>query len=116
MKAQIEGIQAGADPTMYSEMFTELANQRKLLQQRLSVLEDLEDKPTYNPKDTSELFAKILADMEIALQSDELERAEKNALLATIIRAVTPLNREGDYKVDFFSLPGSGLTVHQTLS
>ena len=51
-----------------------------------------------------------------ALSDELIEPAEKNALLSSVVRGVYPLNREGDYRVDFCPLPGSGLTVHQNLS
>jgi hypothetical protein len=116
VRAQIAGIQAGADPAAYEGIFAEIAARRRELQRRLAALADDREKPTFAPKDTATLFAEVLSDMETALLSQHIQPAEKNALLASVVRGVYPLNREGDYRVDLSPLPGSGLTVQQALS
>jgi len=114
--AQIAGIQAGADPGLYEGVFAEIAAQRKELQTRLAALEKQDDETAFAPADSSVLLAEALSDMETALFDDLVQPAEKNALLSSVVRGVYPLNREGDYRVDLCPLPGSGLTLQQTLS
>ena len=66
VKAQIAGIQAGADASMYESAFGEIAKRRRELHQRLAIIEGQEEAITCDPRDTATLFATIIADIETA--------------------------------------------------
>lgn len=114
--AQIAGIQAGADPSVYDSIFAEIGAKRKELQQRLAGLEVSEQVPVTGPKDRASIFSQAIADVEIALLDEGIDPVEKNVLLSSVVKAVYPINREGDYRITLVPLPGSGVTVQQELS
>lgn len=92
VQAQIRGIQSGADPSVYDELFAEIREKRSGLMTRLGELETL--RQVIGTKeaagDTASLLAQAMADVEEALTAPEILVAERHGLLARIIAEIIP--------------------------
>lgn len=111
VQAQIAGIAAGADPSLYDALFTEIATKKKFLTERLAALEARSKEETFSADDTAGIIAQAFADVETVLDSTDLTPAEKNRAVSTIIHGIYPPVEGEEYRVDLAALPGSGLTV-----
>jgi hypothetical protein len=112
VEAQVAGIQAGANPAIYSGMFAELAQTRQTLQGQLEVLKR-EDTPLVIPRDAGSRVAMVIADLATALRSPDLSGAEKHDIFATVIKKIVP-QWEGDEEVYVCDVKAFG-RLRQTL-
>lgn len=116
VQAQIAGIQAGVDPSLYTAAFADIAANRKVLQERLSALTAHESTNASVPINAADLLAEAALDVEEVLLSDDqdVNLAQKNAYLSRVIHAIYP--QETGFRFEIASPPGVGVTVQQISS
>ena len=89
--AQIAGIAAGASADAYDAAFHAIRDKRKRLETRLKAITPV-PVPTQSvaPVSRAEKWEKVLADVETALTSPEITRAERHGLIALVVRKIVP--------------------------
>ena len=111
VQAQISGIASGADPSLYADVFAEIAAKKAVLQKRIDASQVQTQEETFDPADTSRIIAQACADVHTALNDPDLTPDDKNRALSIILFAIYPPTEGETYRLDLAPLPNSGLTV-----
>jgi len=90
IEAQIVGIQHGASPAAYESVFSELADKKRMLTERLGILErklatKLDDRLT-----DPETVAAVMRQVQTALTAPEITPMERHGLLAMVVKSIVP--------------------------
>ena len=98
IEAQVAGIMAGAKPAMYSAMLSDIARQREGLDAQMTELSRAMGEGLSQAEEIGGLSS-VLADLEEALNADEITPAERRGLLTCVIASVTPREVNGEMGV-----------------
>jgi site-specific DNA recombinase len=108
VQAQVAGIRAGADPSIYGGLFSEIARKRTLLEGKLRDLKAMHGEAR-EPKSAAERWEEVLSAVDEALQEPELTAVEQHRILSSIVEKIVP--EEDAYRI---FLRGSQETVQKT--
>lgn len=95
VKAQIAGVQAGADVAAYGAVFGELAAQRAALRKRLTSLPEVEVPASLSAAELAAQVSERVARLEEVLGAPELPADKKHALLAMLVDSLVPDGDDG---------------------
>ena len=98
VRAQIAGVQAGADVTAYDPVFQEIREQRDRTKARLDALTAQRPEQTWEPGAMAEEVSRRLERVEEVLLASELPADRKHELLTTIIQSIVP-DPEQDHRL-----------------
>jgi len=98
IEAQIAGIMAGANASAYVTVLTGIARQGEALKARLGEMKRAAGSGVSEGDDARRLSS-ILADLEEALNAEEITPAERRNLLTQVIASVTPREVNGEMGV-----------------
>jgi len=110
VEAQVAGVMAGVEAGVYALMLTDLARQRESLQAEKDSLKREMTQDVSHGDGVSELSS-VLADLDEALNAEEITPAERRGLLAQVIARVTPYQEPGGETgmlITLKSSPGRG--------
>ncbi|BDI34193.1 hypothetical protein CCAX7_62440 [Capsulimonas corticalis] len=111
--AQVQGIQAGANPAVYGSAFAKIAEERTTLTKRLNELKTQQKSFASERLDDATLMTAALRDATTALSSPYLTDGERHDLLARVVEKVIPEEVEGETGYRVF-LRSDAETVHIT--
>ncbi|MCW3059210.1 MAG: Resolvase domain protein [Capsulimonas sp.] len=113
VEAQVQGIQAGANPNVYTSAFAKIAEERQTLLERLAALEAQQKRSGSERQDDAYIVAAVLRDADMALSCEFLTEAERHNLLARVVEKVVPEEVDGETGYRVF-LRSNTETVHIT--
>jgi hypothetical protein len=116
VQAQIAGIMAGADPSVYVTALTQIAIQKANTQKLL-----VEKKSAQFPRpvvddDPGTLIAAALADVSECLTSETLTEAEKHDLLSRVIESIMPTDASNSDRGQGFVLKMRPFLANQSVA
>ena len=118
VEAQVQGVMAGADPTIYAAAFGRIAEERASLTAQIRAAEGQKAQAVAPAQDdAARLMAQALADVDEVLTSGFLTDGEKHDVLARVVESIVPeqVGGEEGYRVSLRPMPGkSAETVHRT--
>ncbi len=95
VKAQIAGVMAGADPSVYESLLRDIAEKRKCIVEALA-RQGVGEKQKATTDEAAIVTQAVAAVSEVFnAPNDELTPAEKQGLLARVIEAIYPEDTEG---------------------
>jgi len=98
VEAQVAGIMAGAKPAMYSAMLSDIARQREALDAQMKELSRAVSDGIGQGEEIGGLSS-VLADLDEALNAEEITPAERRGLLTCVLASVTPREVNGEMGV-----------------
>ena len=96
VQAQIAGVRAGADPTIYAGLFSEIARKRTLLEAKLRDLK-AQSGEVREPRSAAERWEEVLSAVDEALQEPDLTAVEQHLILSSIVEKIIP--EENAYRI-----------------
>lgn len=97
VRAQIAGVQAGADPTLYDTVFAEINLKRDALKERLATIETRAQEISVT--DVADKIVQAICDVKTVLTAENIETDVKNRLLHTVIKAIHPTAKDVNIQV-----------------
>lgn len=102
--AQIAGIQAGADPSAYNAIFSQISAERSRLKSKIDQLTAVAVTASFRPTDTVRILTQAAADIDAVFRTPGVTDIDRNRALSTLVSAVHIL--ESGYSIDLVAIPG----------
>lgn len=91
VRAQVAGIESGANPAIYTGLLKEIGEKRARLEAQLAQIEERRAAAaSIRPQEEADVIRAAMRDVSEALRAPELTPAEKHALLAQVIKDIVP--------------------------
>ncbi|MDQ2798072.1 MAG: recombinase family protein, partial [Armatimonadota bacterium] len=91
VRAQVAGIESGANPAIYGSLLKEIGEKRTQLQAQLAQMEELQAKAaSIRPEEEADVIQAAMRDVSEALRAPELTPGEKHTLVAQVIKDIVP--------------------------